>query len=232
MNLNIQNDFSSGGSSTLADQTETCSTAATEVIEKTLLILDRDPSTLHELATLLGGHGYQVRTFSTFSDLKATILPPTPTCLLLDTPKGFDGIAQFEELRAAGWKIPVIFLAAQWSPRCIVKAIKGGANGFLVKPFDAAELLDEVATALQPVPTNQPSEQKSADVRALAELLSAREREVVKLVMQGMLNKEIAHELGLALVTVKVHRGRAMRKLNAGNAAQFVDLARLAGLAP
>ncbi len=143
---------------------------------------------------------------------------------------GLSGFQVYEELLRTGWRNPTIFLTAHWSPAVIVKAMKAGADGFIVKPFDPLELLAEVAKALQKSGENHLSDQTISDARARADLLTEREREIVKLVVKGMLNKEIADQLGLALVTVKVHRGRAMKKLNAGNPAEMVHVAALAGL--
>ena len=205
---------------------------SSQSIANTVLVLDDDPSILASLDALLSAKGYRVRLHATFSDLKSKPLPTTPSCLLLDNQLGDEltGFQAFEELLAAGWRIPTIFLTANWNPCSIVKAMKAGAEGFIVKPFDPAELLDGVAKALRRSGANQQSDQKVADARALACLLTPREQQVVKGVMRGMLNKEIADDLGLALVTVKVHRGRAMQKLKAGNPAELVHLARLAGL--
>lgn len=209
-------------------------TAAGETVGNHVLILDQDPSVLTVLNELLSSNGYQVHEYTMFSDLRSSPAPTKPACLLLDNQSGKDltGQQAFEELLQAGWTTPTIFLAANWSPRAIVEAIKAGAEGFIVKPIDPVELLDEVAKALQSARANHQTAQRSATARALAEQLTERELEVVKWVMKGLLNKEIASELGLALVTVKVHRGRAMRKLQAGNSAEFVRIAGLAGLTP
>jgi len=112
----------------------------------------------------------------------------------------------------------------------VVDAMRAGADGFLTKPFDPAELINEVAHALQRARARHQGSSLVADARARAETLTPREREIVRLVVAGNLNKEIAHQLHLALVTVKVHRARAMRKMGAGNPAELAHIAALAGM--
>ena len=108
--------------------------------------------------------------------------------------------------------------------------MRAGADGFLTKPFDPAELVEAVALALQRSRDRQQREFTAAEARAKVAALTPREREIVRLVVQGLLNKEIADQLDLALITVKVHRGRAIRKLGAGNPAELVHIAELAGI--
>jgi FixJ family two-component response regulator len=108
--------------------------------------------------------------------------------------------------------------------------MRAGADGFLTKPYDPGELLKEIASALDNARTLMRTNSKIADLRARAATLTPRERSIVLFVTEGLLNKEIASRLGLALVTVKVYRGRAMRKLGAGNPAQLAHLAAMAGL--
>jgi FixJ family two-component response regulator len=133
-------------------------------------------------------------------------------------------------MQRIGWDIPTVFLTAHWNVQSVVNAMRAGADGFLTKPFDPAQLLDEVSKALERARARQQDGEHATAARAKAALLTEREREVVKLVVRGLLNKEIADQLDLALVTVKVHRGRAMQKLGAGNPAELARIASLAGL--
>ena len=194
-----------------------------------VLVLDDDRSVVNGLQRLLSAHGYRVRAYMESEDLFRDCLPCAPTCLILDNQlrDGMTGMQVHQEMQRRGWEIPTVFLTAHWNVQSVVKAMRAGADGFLTKPFEPSELLSAVSEALNRARTRMHEDQFIADARKNSATLTQREREVVKLVVSGMLNKEIADVLNLALVTVKVHRGRAMRKLHAGNAA---ELARIAGI--
>ena len=197
-----------------------------------ILVLDDDLSMRSGLERLLTAHGYHVRLYSEPEDFFASGPPSVPACLLLDNQLG-DGMTGLEvhaELLRRGWDMPTVFLTAHWNVQSVVDAMRAGADGFLTKPFDPAELINEVAHALQRARTRHQGSSLVADARARAETLTPREREIVRLVVAGNLNKEIAHQLHLALVTVKVHRARAMRKMGAGNPAELAHIAALAGM--
>lgn len=181
---------------------------------------------------MLGGRGYHVKTFMAPAEFLDFGCPDVPCCLVLDNQlnDSMTGIDVHSEMMRRGWQIPTVFLTAHWDVKSIVAAMRAGADGFLTKPFDPEELVQAVADALRRAREKNREEEEAAEARQRATLLSAREREVVKLVVTGHLNKEIAAKLGLAIVTVKVHRGRAMRKLQAGNAAELAHIASLAGL--
>jgi FixJ family two-component response regulator len=197
-----------------------------------VLVLDDDTAILGGLNRLLTIHGYQVCLYSAAREFFAGGMPVIPACLILDNHLG-DGMTGLEvhaEMQRIGWDIPTVFLTAHWNVQSVVNAMRAGADGFLTKPFDPAELLDEVAKALERACARQQDGGVVTAARAKAALLTEREREVVSLVVRGLLNKEIADQLDLALVTVKVHRGRAMQKLGAGNPAELARIASLAGL--
>ncbi len=199
---------------------------------QTVLILDDDPAVSHALARLFSAHGYRTRSYQDFTSLLADGPPPAHSCLLLDHDlgPGLNGLEAYQQIRRLERNLPVIFLTGNWDVQLIVTAMKTGADGFLAKPFDPDKLLAEVAQSLQMAQNNHRASHEIATARALASELTPREEEIVRLVISGMLNKEIADALGLALVTVKVHRGRAMKKLKAGNPAELVRIARLAGI--
>lgn len=200
--------------------------------DHTVLVLDDDRSVLVGLERLLIGNGYHVRTFSEAGDFFNAGPPKGPACLILDNQlnNGMTGTEVHCEMIRRGWDVPTVFLTAHWNVQSIVKAMRSGADGFLTKPFDPAELVEAVAVALDHARAKRVDNVHQADARARAAALTTREREIVRLVVTGMLNKEIADQLSLALVTVKVHRGRAMHKLGAGNAAELARIAALAGI--
>ncbi len=197
-----------------------------------VLVLDDDRFIRTGLDRLLSAHGYKVRLHAEPDELFRDGLPSVPSCLLLDNQLGecMTGVQVHEELLRRGWFIPTVFLTAHWNVQLVVNAMRAGADGFLTKPFDPDELVDAVALALQRSRTKQQGEFAAAEARVRAASLTPRERDIVTLVVSGLLNKEIADQLDLALITVKVHRGRAMHKLGAGNPAELVHIAGLAGI--
>lgn len=197
-----------------------------------VLVLDDDRSVLNGLERLLASHGYQVRAYLESDDLFRDGLPEAPSCLILDNQlsDGMTGMQVHQEIIRRGWEIPTLFLTAHWDVQSVVHAMRAGADGFLTKPFEPSELLAAVSHALERAIEIQREGLIAAELRKKAALLTNRERDVVRLVVAGKLNKEIADMLNLALVTVKVHRGRAMRKLGAGNAAEMARIASLAGI--
>ena len=197
-----------------------------------VLVLDDDRFIRAGLERLLAAHGYKVKLHAEPGELFRDGMPQVPACLLLDNQlgEGMTGVEVHEELLRRGWYLPTVFLTAHWNVQLVVNAIRAGADGFLTKPFDPAELVDAVAMALQRSKTNRQGKFAAADARMRIASLTPREREIVCLVVGGLLNKEIADQLDLALITVKVHRGRAMHKLAAGNPAEMVHIAELGGL--
>ena len=202
--------------------------------DQIVLVLDDDLAILRGLERLLTAHGYRVRLHSEAEDFFRAGLPAVPACLILDNQlgNGTTGVEVHAELQRRAWDIPTVFVTAHWNVQSVVDAMRAGADGFLTKPYEPQELVDAVAQALLRVRTKRLDEVLIAQVRTKAASLTTREREIVQLVIAGLLNKEIADRLNLALVTVKIHRGRAMRKLGAGNPAELARLAVLAGFVP
>ncbi|KAB2637883.1 MAG: response regulator transcription factor [Verrucomicrobia bacterium] len=200
--------------------------------EHAVLVLDDDRFIRTGLDRLLAAHGYKVILHAEPDELFRDGMPKVPACLLLDNQlgEGMTGVEVHEELLRRGWFIPTVFLTAHWNVQLVVNAIRAGADGFLTKPFDPSELVDAVALALQRSRDNRQEGFVAAEARVCVASLTPRERDIVRLVVEGMLNKEIADQLNLALITVKVHRGRAMRKLAAGNPAEMVHIAELGGI--
>ena len=198
-----------------------------------VLVLDDELSVRTALERLLKAHGIRVRLHAGPDELFEAGLPAVPSCLLLDHSLGggVTGTDVHEELQRRGWDIPTVFLTAHWSVQSVVSAMRAGADGFLTKPYDPDELLKAVASALEQSAANRQARLKFAELQAKAATLTARELEIVRLVVAGLLNKQIASELDLAVITVKVHRGHAMRKLGAQTAAELAHIAALAGIA-
>lgn len=197
-----------------------------------VVVLDDDPSILRGLERLLVTRGYQVRLHAKPDDFFRAGLPAVPACLLLDNQlgDGMTGLQVHGELLRRGWDIPTVFLTAHWNVQSVVSVMRAGADNFLTKPYDPVELLDAVAVALQRARTRHKEGMIAAELRGRASSLTEREREVVRLVVKGLLNKEIADQLDIALVTVKVHRGRAMQKMGARSPAELARIAALSGI--
>ncbi len=201
-------------------------------VDHEVVVLDDDLSLLDSLGSLLTSSGFKVRLHSEADDFFRVGVPKVPACLLLDNHlgAGISGVQVHQQILERGWHIPTIFLTGTWDVQLVVQTMRAGADGFLTKPFDSRQLLSEVLLALQRSAAGMTDQSKTAEIRARSAALTAREREVVGLVAQGLLNKEIADKLGLALITVKIHRSRAMQKMGAGNPAELAHFAALAGL--
>ena len=197
-----------------------------------VMVLDDDQTMLKALERLLTAQEIRVQTFQNVEDFFSCEIPDVPSCLLLDhnLGDGMTGVQVHAELQRRGWEIPTVFLTAHWNVQSVVRAMRSGADGFLTKPYDPDELVSTVKDSLVRAQEIRSNGKHAAEAKAKAATLTQREREIVRLVVSGLLNKEIASELGLALVTVKVHRGRVMQKLGAGNPAELVYIAGLAGL--
>lgn len=197
-----------------------------------VLVLDDDVSILSSLERLLTAHGYSVRLHAEPDQFFRAGVPRGPACLLLDNQlgNGRTGVEVHAEMQRLGWDIPTVFVTAHWDVQTVVRVMRAGADDFLAKPYNPVELIAAVARALQRARTNHRDGLQVEAARAKAASLTPREREIVRLVVTGFLNKEIADQLDLAVVTVKVHRGRAMHKLGAGNPSELARLAALAGI--
>jgi FixJ family two-component response regulator len=198
-----------------------------------VLVLDDDPAAVLSLSRLLTAHGHEVRGYQRADDFFNAGFPPLPACLLLDQHLGaVKGTDVHAEMKRRGWELPIIFLTADWDTRTVVRAMQGGAVDYLVKPFDPDELVALVWRAIQRSSESEAAARKLEETRRRAGTLTERERAVVHMVAAGLLNKEISDRLGLALITVKVTRSKAMMKLGAKNTADLVRIAALAGISP
>ena len=194
-------------------------------------IVDDDPSVRKGLARLVKGSGYRVEVFASAREFLARPQQEDPCCLLLDVRMpGLTGLELQEALATAGRRMSIVFVSGHGDVVGSVKAMKGGAVDFLTKPIDARELLGAIERAVAKALTTQREQAEATDVQGRLKTLTAREAQVFALVVTGMLNKQIAAELGIVEKTVKVHRARVMEKMRAGSLAELVRLADRAGI--
>ena len=197
-----------------------------------VFVVDDDPSMQRSLDTLLRSVGLDVRLFSSAQEFMQKARPDAPACLVLDVRlPGMSGLAFQQELVNSGVAIPVIFITGHGDVPMTVRAMKAGAAEFLTKPFDDQVLLDAIHAAIERDRARRRDTAGLAEVQGRYRTLTEREREVMQLVVAGRVNKQIAAELGLSLVTVKVHRGQVMRKMLARSVAELVRMADRLGLA-
>ena len=201
--------------------------------EPVVFVLDDDPVLRAALTDLLSSVQLQVRAFGSAQELLQSEFPASPSCLVLDVRlPGLSGLDLQAELTKINNAIPIIFITGHGNVPMSVRAMKAGAVDFLIKPFREDELLDAVAAALEG------DRKRRSDAKAMLELqemfnsLTGREREVMGFVTGGLLNKQIAHQLGLSEITVKLYRGNVMRKMKADSVADLVRMAGRLGLAP
>lgn len=194
----------------------------------TVFVVDDDLSVREGLDSLLRSVGYAVSCFASVREFALARRPDTPSCLVLDVrmpgPSGMDFQAELSTLNDP---IPIVFLTGHGDVPMAVRAIKAGAVEFLLKPFREQDLLDAVRMAIEKDEVRRRDEAALAELKERFATLTVREKEVLASVAQGRLNKQIAADLGLSEVTVKVHRGQVMRKMGAATLAELVRLADL-----
>jgi FixJ family two-component response regulator len=194
-------------------------------------IVDDHPSVRKGLTRLVKSAGYRVEVFESASEFLARPHQEDPCCMVLDVRMpGLTGLELQEALATAGRSISIVFLSGHGDVPSSVKAMKRGAVDFLTKPVDARELLGAIERAVAKTATVQRVQAGAADVQGRLTTLTPREAQVFALVVTGMLNKQIAAELGIVEKTVKVHRARVMEKMRAGSLAELVRLADRAGI--
>jgi FixJ family two-component response regulator len=199
--------------------------------EPIVFVVDDDPSVRRAIRRLIGSVGLQVELFGSAREFLHSRRPDAPSCLVLDIRlPGISGLDFQRELAAANIHIPIIFITAHGDIPMTVRAMKAGAVEFLTKPFHDQDLLDAIHVALERDRAKRKQEAEIATLLQRWESLTPREREVLPLVVSGLLNKQIAAEIGTSETTVKVHRGQLMRKMGADSLAELVRLAERIGI--
>ncbi len=200
----------------------------------TVFVVDDDDSVRKALKRLVGSAGHSVTAFSSAEEFLAhDHNSEVPGCLVLDiNMPGLTGLELQEYMASAGLEIPIIFITGHGSIPASVRAMKAGAVDFLEKPFEDQTLLDAVANAIAKDTRAKQLQAETVKIQQRAAALTPREHEVFALVVTGMLNKQIALELGTGEKTIKVHRARVMQKMSAESFADLVRLAEKAGVNP
>jgi len=196
-----------------------------------VFVIDDDASMRDALSALFRSIGLKVQTFASAMEFMKSELPNAPSCLVLDVRlPGPSGLDFQSDLANANVHIPIIFITGHGDIPMTVRAMKAGAVEFLTKPFRDQDLLDAVKIALERDLARRERDKTVHELRALFEALTPREQEVIGFVTAGLMNKQIAAELGVSEVTVKVHRGNVMKKMGARSLADLVRMADTLGV--
>jgi FixJ family two-component response regulator len=209
----------------------TKTTKETPELPPIVFVVDDDPSLRKALASLFRSVGLRVEVFGSAPEFLQSTLPDVLSCLVLDIRlPGPSGLDFQTELAKANIHIPIIFVTGHGDIPMTVRAMKAGAIDFLSKPFRDQDMLDAVATAIERDRKRRKDEKIISDLRAHFDSLTPREQEVMGLVAAGLMNKQIAAEIDLAEITVKIHRGHIMKKMGARSLADLVRMAEMLGV--
>ena len=196
-----------------------------------VFVVDDDPSMRRALTNLFESVGLRVEAFGSAPDILQSRPPEVPSCLVLDIRlPGLSGLDLQADLAKANIHTPIIFITGHGDSPMTVRALKGGAVDFLTKPIRDQEILDAVQAAIERDRKRRDLEKTVSNFRSRFESLSSRERDVLCLVTSGLMNKQVATELGLAEITVKIYRGQIMRKMGAKSLADLVRMAEALGV--
>jgi FixJ family two-component response regulator len=205
--------------------------AAAAAEEPVVFIIDDDRAVREALQSLLRSVGFRVELFDSAAGFMESALPDAPSCIVLDVrlPR-LSGLDFQAELARASLDLPIIFITGHGDIPMSVRAMKAGAVDFLTKPFRDQDLLDAVTAAIERDRGRREQKRKTSRLRSRHDSLTPREREVMALVTSGLMNKQIAADLGLSEITVKIHRGHVMRKMGAKSLAELVKMAGTLGI--
>jgi FixJ family two-component response regulator len=199
--------------------------------EPLVFIVEDEESVRRALSNLFQSVGLEVEVFGSAPEMLQSKLPDVASCLVLDVRlPGLSGLDFQAELAKANIHIPIIFMTGHGDIPMTVRAMKGGAVDFLTKPFRDQDMLDAVTVAIERDRKRRDAERVIAGLRALFETLTPRERDILALVASGLMNKQVAGELGLAEITVKIYRGQIMKKMGARSLADLVRMAETLGI--
>ena len=200
-------------------------------LQPIVFVIDDDASLRNALTNLFRSVGLRAEVFASAPELLQSKLPDVPSCLVLDVRlPGLSGLDFQAELSKANIHIPIIFMTGHGDIPMTVRAMKAGAVDFLTKPFRDQDMLDAVAAAIERDRERRKEEKVLSELRSRFASLTPREQEVLALVASGLMNKQIAAEIGLAEITVKIHRGNIMKKMSARSLADLVRMAELLGV--
>jgi FixJ family two-component response regulator len=196
-----------------------------------VFVVDDDPLVRAALSSLFHSVGLRVEAFASATELLQSPLPGAPSCLVVDIrlPR-LSGLDLQAELRSSGVMIPIVFITGHGDIPMSVKAMRAGAINFLTKPFRDQEMLDAVREALERDRRRLSEVKSNSDEQARFASLTPRQREIMALVTSGLMNKQIAAKIGIAEMTVKIHRGHVMRKMQTRSLAELVLIAQRLGI--